>query len=436
MDLKMQRNVLAGVVVLLLAVVAVLLGTGGLTGAAGGQGKGKGIPGGAKGLNTDSDGNVIVTDDNALQVDAANVGTSVVGTDLAVLGLTIANSGGNDIVYVSEGLYPAAYGGGSTNVANKCSIPGGGIADVGAGSYAYDTKKHQYEFTFTGGKKVSSFQIGVLDWGDFLPFGGNADNTYAMVMTGYDDAGNVVATSTKSFTTTDTGMNRRNTTEYGNLATSGDACNATEGQPGKFIISVSGPAISRITLSFRDRASMDPHVALWLGAMTFTEFSEDPFVTGGGWIESPDGACSASDLCAGATGTANYGFVAKYLQGQPQGSVEFNFSEGNFNFHSDYITGLVIDEARAWCQITGQGQINNQGSYSFMLSCIDGKLLGAQGGGGGDLFRMKIVDNATGAVVFDSQAGADDNADPNITPGDSSNNGQGGGAIVIHLRGN
>ncbi len=40
------------------------------------------------------------------------------------------------------------------------------------------------------------------------------------------------------------------------------------------------------------------------------------FVTGGGWINSPSGACQLSRTCGGAVGKANFGFVAKYKKGQ------------------------------------------------------------------------------------------------------------------------
>jgi len=37
------------------------------------------------------------------------------------------------------------------------------------------------------------------------------------------------------------------------------------------------------------------------------------FVTGGGWIISPEAACSYSAVCAAAVGSkANFGFVSKY----------------------------------------------------------------------------------------------------------------------------
>src|SRR6266540_4547093 len=77
----------------------------------------------------------------------ANVspGQSVVGLGVLHPLLNIETSGGNDVVALAELTYPVAYGantGGINNVANACL--GRGFADVGSGTYALDTKKHEY----------------------------------------------------------------------------------------------------------------------------------------------------------------------------------------------------------------------------------------------------------------------------------------------------
>jgi hypothetical protein len=60
------------------------------------------------------------------------------------------------------------------------------------------------------------------------------------------------------------------------------------------------------------------------------------FVTGGGWIMSPAGACQLNTACLTQTGRANFGFVSKYKKGSnvPEGQTEFQFQAGNLNFHS------------------------------------------------------------------------------------------------------
>jgi hypothetical protein len=147
---------------------------------------------------------------------------------------------------------------------------------------------------------------------------------------------------------------------------------------------------------------------------------EGGFVTGGGWINSPIGAYRPNPNLGGR---ANFGFVSRYKRGarEPEGSTEFNFSVGNMNFHSSTYQWLVISGARA--QYRGTGTINGAGSYSFLLTAIDGQ---QPGGGGYDRFRMKIWDTATNILVYDNQLGAPDDADPTTIIG--------GGSITIHRR--
>ncbi len=143
------------------------------------------------------------------------------------------------------------------------------------------------------------------------------------------------------------------------------------------------------------------------------------FVTGGGWIDSPAGAYT---IDPSLTGKANFGFVSKYQKGAtvPTGSTEFQFKVADLNFHSDTYQWLVISGARA--RYKGNGTINGTGNYGFMLTAIDGQI---SGGGGTDKFRIKIWDkNNAGAVVYDNQLGAADDATPTTVIQ--------GGSIVIH----
>jgi hypothetical protein len=143
------------------------------------------------------------------------------------------------------------------------------------------------------------------------------------------------------------------------------------------------------------------------------------FVTGGGWINSPEGAYAA-DLSL--TGRATFGFVSKYTKGAqtPSGNTEFQFHEGGLNFKSTSYQWLVVSGARA--QYKGVGQINGGGNYGFLLTAIDGQVAG---GGGADRFRIKIWDlNNGGAIVYDNALGAAEDSDAS-TP-------LAGGSIVIH----
>jgi len=142
------------------------------------------------------------------------------------------------------------------------------------------------------------------------------------------------------------------------------------------------------------------------------------FVTGGGWINSPEGAYAADPSLAGK---ANFGFVSKYKKGTaiPAGNTEFNFKAADLNFHSENYDWLVIAGTQA--KFKGEGTINESGYYGFMLSAVDGNL---DGGEGEDKFRIKIWDRSTDSVVYDNMMGHEEEAEMETIIG--------GGSIVIH----
>ena len=142
------------------------------------------------------------------------------------------------------------------------------------------------------------------------------------------------------------------------------------------------------------------------------------FVTGGGWIESPEGAYVPDPSL---TGKANFGFVSKYKKGKstPDGNTTFQFKAADLKFESTSYDWMVIAGKKA--QYKGSGTINGSGDYGFMLTAIDAALTPSTDV---DLFRIKIWDNATDEVVYDNQLGSSDDADPTTAIG--------GGSIVIH----
>ena len=143
------------------------------------------------------------------------------------------------------------------------------------------------------------------------------------------------------------------------------------------------------------------------------------FVTGGGWIDSPEGAAPDESL----TGKAMFGFVAKYKKGAqaPTGETEFQFRVADLNFHSQSYQWLVVADSKA--QYKGEGTINGAGTYGFMLTAVDAKLTPSTDV---DLFRIKIWDKATGETIYDNQLDAPDNDKPTTAIG--------GGNIVVHKR--
>ena len=147
--------------------------------------------------------------------------------------------------------------------------------------------------------------------------------------------------------------------------------------------------------------------------------SDGGFVTGGGWIASPPGAYIPDPEL---TGKANFGFVSKYKKGTnvPTGNTQFKFNAASFKFKSTSYDWLVIAGSKA--KYKGDGKVNNEGNYGFMLTAKDGDI---NGGGGEDKFRIKIWDkDQNDLVVYDNNLGSDDSGyDSQVL---------GGGSVTIH----
>ncbi len=120
---------------------------------------------------------------------------------------------------------------------------------------------------------------------------------------------------------------------------------------------------------------------------------EGGFVTGGGWIDSPEGAYLADPALSGK---ANFGFVSKYKKGTttPTGETEFQFKAGEHNFHSSSYEWLVVTGS-AYAKFKGTGSINGEGEYKFMLWAGDKDP---------DTFRIKIwyENNSSEVIVYDN----------------------------------
>ena len=184
----------------------------------------------------------------------------------------------------------------------------------------------------------------------------------------------------------------------------------------------SQPGVYQIKLVATDECGNSTTASLTPEGFEWTIIVYDPnggFVTGGGWINSPEGAYRPDVTL---TGKANFGFVSKYQKGArgPTGETEFQFKAGNLNFHSSAYEWLVVAGAKA--QYKGCGRINGAGDYGFMLTAIDGALQGT--GSNPDRFRVKIWDRATSVVVYDNQFGQPEDSDASTDLG--------GGSIVVH----
>jgi uncharacterized delta-60 repeat protein len=142
------------------------------------------------------------------------------------------------------------------------------------------------------------------------------------------------------------------------------------------------------------------------------------WVTGGGWINSPEGAFTPIPTLSGK---ASFGFVSKYQKGAsvPVGSTEFQFQAAGLNFESTSYDWMVISGTNK-AQFKGAGKINGSGTYRFMLTCIDGDQFGGQGA---DKFRIRIWSDNLG-LIYDNQLNAPNDDDPTTVLG--------GGSIEIH----
>ena len=141
------------------------------------------------------------------------------------------------------------------------------------------------------------------------------------------------------------------------------------------------------------------------------------FITGGGYINSPQGAYAGKIT---ASGKANYGFEAKYeKQGSaPKGQFEFELKDSKFKVKSSSVEWLMVNNNQAIMK--GQAKVNEQSGYYFIVSIIDGQIADKKGT---DYFRLIVWDNS-GSVIYDNQSG-DADAARALNP-------IGNGQIVIH----
>jgi Tol biopolymer transport system component len=144
------------------------------------------------------------------------------------------------------------------------------------------------------------------------------------------------------------------------------------------------------------------------------------YVTGNGYFTSPPGAWPANPT---ATGQAEFGMNAKYTTGAPvpTGKMRFTYditpldhgcaAASCLQLDSTTYTSLVISGSKA--TLKGTGTLNGTSGYTFLLVVIDRSP---------DKVRVKIT-NRLNKVIYDSQMGAAESADPTRVLG--------GGSILI-----
>jgi len=87
--------------------------------------------------------------------------------------------------------------------------------------------------------------------------------------------------------------------------------------------------------------------------------------TGGGWIlPAEDGQNSHPNI------KANFGFNAKYKNGEPTGHLEFRSTDGHIDMKSDSIDQLVITSDKI-VHFIGWAEVNGEDGYMFFVTAID-----------------------------------------------------------------
>jgi hypothetical protein len=170
---------------------------------------------------------------------------------------------------------------------------------------------------------------------------------------------------------------------------------------------VPGPGVYTFVVSAEDQASNYAESE----PVLFTVYDPDGgFVTGGGWIDSPEGALAAAPLLSGK---ANFGFVSKYKKGAstPTGNTEFQFYAGGLNFHSSSYEWLVVTGSD-YARFKGTGTIMDvPGDFKFMLWAGDSEP---------DTFRIRIWEEN------------EETAEETLIYDNGMNQPIGGGSIIIH----
>jgi flagellar hook capping protein FlgD len=130
----------------------------------------------------------------------------------------------------------------------------------------------------------------------------------------------------------------------------------------------------------------------------------DGFMNGNGKFDSPAGAWVADPQ---ASGRVDFTFDTRYRKDDliPTGSTSFQFKTSGMDFESTSADWFIVGFARGMYR--GTGTINGIGSYRFLLSGVDGDDLSPVAV---DKIRLKIVDAATGTLIYDNQMGAPDTA--------------------------
>lgn len=206
---------------------------------------------------------------------------------------------------------------------------------------------------------------------------------------------------------------------YDNLSSRGSVTEPSGLKNGKVTGSYkfSNPGVYKVQMNVTDQKGVTSYVNT-NGDLEEIVVIYDPnggYTVGGGWFASPVGSFAAD---TSLTGKVSYGFAMSYFKNAtyPKGETQFQFNDGGLEFNATNFDYLSISGLKA--QFKGSGKVTGDAaSYNFILTVIDGQL---PGGDGVDKIHMKIYNKNTNVIIYDSQMGASDAADPTTPVGSGS----------------
>ena len=214
---------------------------------------------------------------------------------------------------------------------------------------------------------------------------------------------------------TDPGVLDKAVWNWGDGSTSAGTVTETNGSgsvAGSHVYTATGTYTITLTLTNKDGSVGTASTQCVVASPSATGYA-----AGIGWINSPAGAYPAKPTLKGKACFAFFASSGCKTKG-PTACTDFDFCVAPLDFDSTSCDSLTISGAKV--VYTGTGKLSCKGTYGFLVSAIDGKAAG----GKQSTFRIKIWNKATGAVVYDTQRGAADSADPTTVLG--------GGCITVH----
>jgi PKD repeat protein len=138
------------------------------------------------------------------------------------------------------------------------------------------------------------------------------------------------------------------------------------------------------------------------------------WVTGGGWIESREGAYAEAPA---AGGKLSFALLVRYQANAttPSGNADFKLNAAKLDFRSTAFDWMAL--VGSTVRVQGRGTLNGVGDYAFAVVASDGVA---------DAIRIRIWHRVTGAVVYDNEPGQPLESDPLTALG--------GGSLEVHQR--